>query len=90
MKLGDVAQPMITLLEDARAGGVGNATTQIVKITVTNGPRVTIIKPAIPDSMTAGNTLRIIVNATSTVGVTVVGFDLTDSGWLPTWSSELP
>jgi hypothetical protein len=58
-----------------------NATTQIVKITVTNGPRVTIIKPAVPDSMTAGNTLRIIVNAASTAGVSFVGFDLTDSGW---------
>ena len=59
----------------------GNATTQVVKITVTNGPRVTIIKPAVPDSMTAGNTLRIIVNATSTAGVSFVGFDLTDSSW---------
>jgi hypothetical protein len=62
----------------------GNVTTKIVKTTVTNGPRVTIIKPTVPDSLTASNpttTLRITVTATSTAGVSQVGFDLTDSGW---------
>jgi hypothetical protein len=62
----------------------GNVTTKIVKVTVTNGPRVTIIKPTIPDSLTASNPstmLRITVNATSTAGVNEIGFDLTDSGW---------
>jgi hypothetical protein len=67
----------------------GNVTKDTVAIQMTKGPNVTLLAPVVGDSLTRGTKLHISVSATSTVGVTKLGFDVVSGVTGPAWPTKI-
>lgn len=69
--------------------GAGNVFRDTVAIQMTKGPNVSLLAPVVGDSLTRGTKLRISVSATSGVGVTKLGFNVTTGITGPAWPTPV-